>query len=77
MVLADENQCLCVLCGELFEDVYCLENSKWMFKGDVYMTNSDSDTEVGIKDMSSGRGPIIHTRCLSYKLLMRSKQKTR
>ncbi|XP_058771215.1 polyadenylation and cleavage factor homolog 4-like [Vicia villosa] len=65
MVLADENQCLCVLCGELFEDVYCQENSEWMFKGAVYVTNSDSDTETGIKDTSSGRGPIIHTRCLS------------
>ncbi|CAI8602565.1 unnamed protein product [Vicia faba] len=69
MVLADENQCLCVLCGELFEDVYCQENSEWMFKGAVYVTNSDSDTETGIKDMSSGRGPIIHTRCLSDNLL--------
>lgn len=65
MVLADENQCLCVLCGELFEDVYCHENSEWMFKGAVYLTNADIDTDMGIKDVISGRGPIIHTRCLS------------
>ncbi|CAL5207368.1 unnamed protein product [Lathyrus oleraceus] len=70
MVLADENQCLCVLCGELFEDVYCQENSEWMFKGAVYVTGSDSDTEMGIKDTCSGRGPIIHTKCLSDNSLL-------
>ncbi|KAK7392565.1 hypothetical protein VNO78_21008 [Psophocarpus tetragonolobus] len=65
MVLADENQCLCVLCGELFEDFYCQENGEWMFKGVVYLANSDSNSEMGIRDMSSGRGPIIHASCLS------------
>lgn len=61
MVVADENQCLCVLCGELFEDVYCQERDQWMFKGAVYMNNSDSNSEVESRNV----GPIIHARCLS------------
>ncbi|KAG4982261.1 hypothetical protein JHK87_027010 [Glycine soja] len=65
MVLADEKQCLCVLCGELFEDFYCQENGEWMFKGAVYLANSDSKSEMGIRDVSTGRGPIIHASCLS------------
>ncbi|KAG5043858.1 hypothetical protein JHK87_007773 [Glycine soja] len=61
MVLADENQCLCVLCGELFEDVYCHERNEWMFKGTIYMNYSDVNSE-----MESGNvGPIIHAKCLS------------
>ncbi|KAJ1376323.1 Zinc finger C2H2-type [Sesbania bispinosa] len=60
MVVADENQCLCVLCGELFEDVYCQETDQWMFKGAVYMNNSDSNSEVESRNV----GPIIHARCL-------------
>ncbi|TKY53050.1 Polyadenylation and cleavage factor-like 4 [Spatholobus suberectus] len=65
MVLADENQCLCVLCGQLFEDFYCQENDEWMFKGAVYLADSDSNSEMGIRDVSTGRGPIIHASCLS------------
>ncbi|XP_061368710.1 uncharacterized protein LOC133311651 [Gastrolobium bilobum] len=71
MVLADEKQCLCVLCGELFEDFYCQENGEWMFKGAIYMTNSDSHSEMGIRDVITGRGPIIHARCLSDNLISR------
>ncbi|KAE9621773.1 putative transcription factor C2H2 family [Lupinus albus] len=61
MVLADENQCLCVLCGELFEDVYCQERDEWMFKGAAYLNNTDDNNEME----SRNPGPIIHTKCLS------------
>nr|KYP70924.1 Pre-mRNA cleavage complex 2 protein Pcf11 [Cajanus cajan] len=61
MIVADENQCLCVLCGELFEDVYCQERNEWMFKGAVYMNYTDINSEME----SINVGPIIHAKCLS------------
>ncbi|XP_027938408.1 polyadenylation and cleavage factor homolog 4-like [Vigna unguiculata] len=69
MAVADENQCLCVLCGELFEDFYYEESGEWMFKGAVYFANSNSSSEMGTGDMSTGRGPIIHANCLSDNLI--------
>lgn len=65
MVVADENQCLCVLCGELFEDVYCQVSDQWMFKEAVYLNNSDSNDEIESRNV----GPIIHVRCLSENLM--------
>lgn len=63
MVLADENQCACVLCGELFEDIYNPKKDQWMFRGAVYLNlSSNGDMDTG--DAAS-HGPIIHADCVS------------
>lgn len=58
MVVADESQCVCVLCGEVFEDFYSEEMEKWMFRKAVYL---------GVKDGEKGGniGPIVHADCIS------------
>ncbi|CAL0321454.1 unnamed protein product [Lupinus luteus] len=65
MVLEDENQCLCLLCGELFEDFYSQENDWWKFKGVIYMINSDNNSDIGIGNAITASGHIIHAKCLS------------
>ncbi|CAN8284997.1 unnamed protein product [Cochlearia groenlandica] len=56
-VAADENQCACILCGEMFEDYFSQQMSKWMFKGASYMTIPEANNETNV--------PIVHERCLS------------
>ncbi|KAH7663485.1 pre-mRNA cleavage complex 2 protein Pcf11 protein [Dioscorea alata] len=63
MVTADESQCICLFCGEPFEDFYCEEKDEWMYKGTMYLNEPEALGNKGSMDEGIGLVPIVHAKC--------------
>lgn len=68
MVPADESQCVCVLCGNGFEDVYSEGRGEWMFRRAVYMSLSSSEGKIVTSSREGDllvEGLIVHPECIT------------
>lgn len=66
VVPADEGQCICALCGEPFEDLYCEERDEWMYKGTVYMSPPAGEEGMAGSDVEdTPQGLVVHAQCKS------------
>ncbi|XP_071696999.1 polyadenylation and cleavage factor homolog 4-like isoform X2 [Rutidosis leptorrhynchoides] len=66
MLVADESQCVCVLCGEVFDDFYSREIDKWMFRNATYLVIEEGKTG----NISDNHGPMVHVHCISESSLL-------
>ncbi|XP_062198738.1 uncharacterized protein LOC133901387 [Phragmites australis] len=65
MVPADENQIICALCGEPFDDIYSIERGYWMYKDAILLFYPKGEGSRGNSvEGKKEHVPIVHARCM-------------